>query len=113
MTRRKNGTARRPSLREHQRVFKLETCSCRTQKRPAFSGYSCSCHPRNEKQLGGRTSFSEQTALWPSGRLLCKISGWLLVGSDLRADRQHWPPRKIVSCPRNKHIFRCDQNGPP
>src|SRR5262249_45337587 len=20
---------------------------------------------------------------------------------------------KIVSCPRNKHIFRCDQNGPP
>src|SRR6516164_10276056 len=20
---------------------------------------------------------------------------------------------KLVSCPRNKHIFRCDQNGPP
>ena len=21
--------------------------------------------------------------------------------------------RIVVSCPRNKHIFRCDQNGPP
>src|SRR5262249_10941710 len=21
--------------------------------------------------------------------------------------------RGLVSCPRNKHIFRCDQNGPP
>src|SRR5215468_11882039 len=20
---------------------------------------------------------------------------------------------KLLSCPRNKHIFRCDQNGPP
>jgi hypothetical protein len=22
-------------------------------------------------------------------------------------------PYDLVSCPRNKHIFRCDQNGPP
>src|SRR6516165_9637902 len=20
---------------------------------------------------------------------------------------------RLVSCPRNKHVFRCDQNGPP
>src|SRR5215831_1652534 len=23
------------------------------------------------------------------------------------------PYRALMSCPRNKHIFRCDQNGPP
>src|SRR5262245_5267894 len=23
------------------------------------------------------------------------------------------PIRTLMSCPRNKHIFRCDQNGPP
>src|SRR5262249_13756835 len=25
----------------------------------------------------------------------------------------YWKRRGLVSCPRNKHIFRCDQNGPP
>src|SRR6516165_8503062 len=25
-----------------------------------------------------------------------------------------WAMRdRLVSCPRNKHVFRCDQNGPP
>src|SRR6516164_8268237 len=58
ITRRKNGTARRPSLPELQWAYSCKMCSCRTQKRPAFPGYSCSCHPRNEKQLAGATSFS-------------------------------------------------------
>src|ERR1700757_4532696 len=30
-----------------------------------------------------------------------------LVCNELRFSRI------LVSCPRNKHIFRCDQNGPP
>jgi len=46
------------------------------------------------------STFARRTALWPSGRLLCKISGWLLVGSDLRADRQHSPPWNLR--PRHK-----------
>jgi len=36
------GRHRRPSLPELQWVFSWKDCSCRTQKRPAFPGYSCS-----------------------------------------------------------------------
>ena len=29
------------------------------------------------------------------------------------AEEQTALTKVLVSCPRNKHIFRCDQNGPP
>ena len=36
--------------------------------------------------------------------VLCLCAWWM---------QGRWRWRNLVSCPRNRHIFRCDQNGPP
>jgi hypothetical protein len=42
-----------------------------------------------------------------------KFGGALLVSLSKKWWRRLLICNELVSCPRNKHIFRCDQNGPP